>query len=81
MKKGKRKEKQKTPENEAWMVVLGVRIDNVSVVSFFSFECTVVHSIKRIDLLNRWHRQFVPSYFYQDEESFMPLPTVFPEIL
>lgn len=49
--------------------------------AFFSFECTVVHSIKLIDLLNRWHRQFVPSYFYQDEESFMLLPTVFPEIL
>lgn len=74
----KKKEKEKKNKKHQ---VLGVRIDNVSAVSFFSLECTVVHSIKLMDLLNRWHTQLVPSYFYQDEESFMLLPTVFPEVL
>lgn len=74
------KKNKKHQKNEAWMMVLGVRIMLV-LSAFLSFECTVVHSIKLIDLLSRWRRQFVPSCFYQDEESFMLLPTVFPEIL
>lgn len=49
-----------------------------AVSQFFSSKYAIVHSIKLMDMLNRWQGWCVPSYFYQ---SGMLAPTAFSEIL
>lgn len=55
---------------------LGVRIESVWECSqpVFYSKCAIVHRIKLIDMLNRWQGWCVPSYFYQNGESFMLAP-------
>lgn len=52
-----------------------------AVSKFFSSNYTTAHSKKTNGSANRWQGQSVPSYFYQNEESFMRVSTVFSEIL
>lgn len=65
------------------MVVLGVKIESVweCCQPVFSSKYAVVHNIKLMDMLNRWQGWCVPSWFYQNGESFMLVPTAFSEIL
>lgn len=71
------------PAKRACMVMLGVRIEGVweCCQPVFSSKYAIVHSMKLVDMLNRWQGWCVPSYFYQNGESFMLAPAAFSEIL
>lgn len=70
-----------TSKRSLW-VVLGVRRESIweCCQPDFSSKYAIVHSIKLMDMLSRWQRWCVPSYFYQNGESFMLAPTTFSEI-